>query len=92
MECDVISVYSKEQAIEDEVLSLVGEVEDADILFTTHLVAELSKEDLLRAVCVGLSEVHRFLEPDLAEFSIGGRRVWVDWNGRDITFMLPEDY
>lgn len=92
MKYEVISRYSTEEAIADGVLVRVGEIEDWDVLFTTHLVEELSKEDLLSALYVGLVKARAMNGPDIAEFSIGGRRVWVDDNAYHLTFMLPEDY
>ena len=92
MEGEVISVYTKEQAIEDGVLFQAGELGGQGIILTTHLVAELPKEALLQAVCAGLAKARTFQGPDLAEFPIGAYRVWVDWNGQDLTFMFPEDY
>jgi hypothetical protein len=62
------------------------------VVFTTHLMAELSKEELLVAFVQGLAEVQKFTGPDLKEFHVAGKRVWVDDNGADLTFMFPEDY
>lgn len=92
MEYEVISVYTKDQAIDDGVLFQAGELGGRGIILTTHLIAELPKEALLQAVCLGLSTAQGFKGPDLAEFRVGTQRLWVDDNGRDITLMLPEDY
>lgn len=92
MEYEVISVYAKEQAIEDGVLFQAGELDGQAIVFTTNLISDLPKEALLQALCAGLTRARGFEGPDLAECSVGGHRVWVDWNGTDLTFMRPEDY
>lgn len=92
MEYEVIHAYTKEQAIDDGVLFQAGELDGQGIVVTRHLIEEFPKDVLLVAVCAGLAKARTFQGPDLAEFSVGGRRVWVDWNGSDLTIMFPEDY
>jgi hypothetical protein len=92
MEEEIIYVYSKAQAIEDGVLFDAGLFGGRHILLTTHLVAELTKEELLKALILGFRRVQRFTGPDMAEFMVNGRRIWIDDSGADLTWMFPEDY
>jgi hypothetical protein len=92
MEEEVIYVYSKAQAIEDGVLFEAGLFGGRHIVLTTHLVAELTKEELLKALILGFRRARRFSGPDMAEFMVNGRRIWIDDSGADLTWMFPEDY
>jgi hypothetical protein len=92
MEEEIISVYSKADVIEDGILFQAGRLGERGIVLTTHLLDELSKEELLTALVTGLERARRFTGPDLAGYKVNGRRIWVDDNGADLTFMFPEDY
>jgi hypothetical protein len=92
MENESISVYTKAQAIDDGFQISAGRLGGREITLTTTLVAELTKEELLCALITGLRRAGGFIQPDLAEFRVGEKRIWVDDNGREITLMLPEDY
>ncbi len=89
---EIISVYTKEQAIGDEIVFQAGTCCGRGIVFTTHLIEGLTKEELLIALFKGLAAVGKFKGPDLATIEVNGKRVWVDYNGADITLMFPEDY
>ena len=89
---EIISVYTKEQAINDGVLFQAGEFGGLGMVFTTNLIAQLSKEALLMAVAQGLAAAENFTGPDIASVQIGDKRVLVDYVGKDLTIMLPEDY
>jgi len=89
----VISLYSKEQAIEDGVLfEAPDKHRNKGVVFTTSLIGKLEKEEIICALLKGLKEAAKFTRPDLEEFRIAGKKIWVDDNGQDLTFMLPEDY
>jgi hypothetical protein len=91
MEEEIIFAYTKAEAIEDGILFEAGRLGNRGIVLTTHLLEELSKEDLLTALVQGLERARRFTGPDRAGYTVNGRRVWVDDNGADFTFMFPED-
>jgi hypothetical protein len=89
---EIISVYTKEQAIDDGFLFQAGKFWGLGIVFTENLIARLSKESLLMALLQGLEAAGNFTGPDIATIQVGDTRVWVDYAGKDLTFMLPEDY
>lgn len=90
---EVISVYTKGQAVADGILFEAGErCGNRNIIFTTNLIARLEKEEIITALIKGLKEAQKFTGPDLKEMMINGKRVWVDDNGEDLTYLLPEDY
>lgn len=91
-DAEIISVYTKEQAVDDGILFQAGEFGGLGIVFTTNLINQLPKEALLMAVIQGLSAAQKFTAPDIATIMIGDTRVWVDYVGKDLTFMFPEDY
>jgi hypothetical protein len=87
---EVIFVYSKKQAVEDGILIDFGKLENRGVVFTTNLVNSLEKTELITILLKGLSL--KFERPDLIITHINGKKVYVDWNSRRLTFMLPEDY
>lgn len=87
---EVISFYSKEQAVEDGVLIDFGKFQSRGVVFTPNLIGSLEKTELLTLLLKGLAM--KFERPDLRVETINGKKVYVDWNGQDLTFMLPEDY
>jgi len=89
---EIISIYTKEQAIEDGVLVDFGVFGGRNIVFTSNLIQALEKVEIIVALIDGLAAAEKFVGPDLKELIIGSKRVWVDYVGHDLTFMLPEDY
>lgn len=89
---EIIYSYTKEQAIEDGFLADFGVLGGKNIVFTTNLIQTLEKAEIVLALVEGLAAAEKFAGPDLKELAIGGKRVWVDYVGHDLTFMLPEDY
>lgn len=90
---DPISVYSTEQAIADGMLFEAGRVFGRRIIFTMSLLEKITENAILVTIAVkGLMQATRFLEPDIAIFELGGVKVYVQDNGAELTFMLPEDY
>lgn len=89
---EIISVYIKEQAIEDGILADFGVLGGKNIVFTTNLIQTFEKAEIIAALVEGLAAAEKFEDPDLKEVVIDGKRVWVDYVGHDLTFMLPEDY
>lgn len=91
-DAEIISVYTKEQAIDDGILFQAGEFWGLGIVFTTNLIARLPKEGLLTALLKGLNAASGFTGPDIATVWIWDTKILADFNGADITLMLPEDY
>jgi len=90
---DAIVVYTKEQAIADGILFQSEErYKDRNIIFTTNLIAKLKKKEIIAVLIKGLKEFAKLEKPDLKEMKVSGREIWIDDNGQDLTFLLPEDY
>ncbi len=87
---EVISFYGKEQAVEDGVLIDFGKFGNRGVIFTPNLIGSLEKTELLTLLLKGLAM--KFERPDLRVELINGKKVYVDWNSEDLTFMMPEDY
>jgi hypothetical protein len=87
-----ISIYTREQAIEDGVLMNCGAFNGRSVVLTANLIASLDKHELVSAFAEGLRKGLALEEPDLVSFMIGETKVWVDFVGNDLTIMLPEDY
>ena len=89
---DIISVYTRDNAIEDGIIFNAGRIANREVDLTTNLIAELNKYELVKAIVKGLEIARHFRQPDMKEININGKRIWVDDNGSIITLMLPEDY
>ena len=89
---DIISVYTRDDAIDDGVIFNAGRIANREVDLTTNLIAELDKYELAKAIVMALEVVRSFRQPDMKEIEVNGKRVWVDDNGSIITLMLPEDY
>lgn len=87
-----ISVYTTEQAIEDGLFFDAGRLLNRRIVLTANLLATLEKESLVSALVTGLSEAMKFSRPDLAVYTVAGKKIYVDDNTETITIMLAEDY
>jgi hypothetical protein len=89
---DIISVYTREDAIEDGIIFNAGRIANRDVDLTANLIEKLDKYELAKAIVTALEIARHFRQPDMKEININGKRVWVDDNGSVITLMLPEDY
>lgn len=87
-----IFVYTTEQAIEDGILYNAGRLGDRKVVLTTNLIFSLEKEEIVSALVIGLEKIKAFSQPDLAVYTVNGKKVYADDNGETITLMLPEDY
>lgn len=88
-----ISVYSKDQAIEDGYLADIGSFDGRQIVFTQSLIAKFSKFDLLSFLVRGLEKISNDeTDENLFVFNLGELVVWVSRDSQALTFMLPEDY
>ena len=61
----------------------------AEIELAANLIAKLTKENA-KAIVEGL-DIADFMQPDMKEIEVNGKRVWVYNNGSIITLMLPEN-
>jgi len=91
-EKDIISIYTRQDAIEDRITFNAGRIANREVDLTTNLIAKLDKYELAKAIVMALEAVRSFRLPDMKEIEVNGKKVWVDDNGSVITLMLPEDY
>ncbi len=89
---DVISVYTRQDAIKDGIIFNTGRIANRDVDLTVDLIEKLDKREIAKAIVMALEAVRTFRQPDMKEININGKKVWVDDNGSVITLMLPEDY
>ncbi len=89
---DIISVYTRDDAIEDGVIFKAGRIANRDVDLTANLIARLDKREIAKAIIEALEAARHFRQPDMKEIEVNGKKVWVDDNGQVITLMLPEDY
>lgn len=91
-----ISVYTKEQAIEDGILVKVGFLSNLNlpVIFTTNLFEEV-KDHYKEIITKGLELLNQKNEEDDDNYKlrvIEKNRIWVIANSEGVTFMKPEDY
>lgn len=89
---DIISVYTRDDAVRDGIIFNAGRIANRDVDLTTNLIVKLDKHELAKAIVKGLEIARHFRQPDMKEIVVNGKRIWVDDNGSIITLMLPEDY
>lgn len=93
----VISQYSRSQAIEDGVLVELWSYQGYPVAATSHLYQEVVRAEL-GAIWKEFLCWKRQIEPTLAEedrlfkTGINGKTVWVIDDGTSYTLMYPEDY
>ena len=95
-DCEVISKYSLEDALADDVLVRTGYLEKSKIpvVFTTNLFGEVKDhyKDIIHKGLEMLSQKDFEDTPSMRLRVIEKDRVWVVANPEAITFMKPEDY
>ena len=91
-EKDIISIYTRQDAIKDGIIFNAGRIANRDVDLTTNLIEQLNKHELAKAIVEGLEITRHFRRLGIKEIVVNGKRVWVDDNGSVITLMLPEDY
>jgi len=91
-ENDIISIYTREDAINDGIIFNAGRIANREVDLTTNLIAKLDKYKLARAIVEGLESARHLSKPDMKEIEVNSKKIWVDDNGSVITLMLPEDY
>jgi len=102
-EADVVSVYTREQAIEDGILVRVPYRRDdrqLDLCFTANLFTDYKEDETARDALIerGIRLLQQFDPEDLPGVRklrvIDADRIWVveDFIGGPLTFMRPEDY
>src|SRR5512139_325467 len=102
-EWPIISEYTMDQAIEDEILIEVVEVQRNDrtkirVVFTRTLFEEGGYEDKTKRVALVTRGIELLKKPDPDDTDymrlrvIETGKIWVIQDGNGITFMKPEDY
>jgi len=91
-----ISVYTKEQAIEDGILVKVGFLSSLKlpVIFTTNLFNDV-KDNYREVITRGLELLNKKDPEDDGYYKlrvIEKNRIWVIANSEGVTFMKPEDY
>ena len=96
-ETDIISRYTRQQAVEDGILVEILRWNGIPVMATTHLRDETSLGELMTIW-------HKFIawkdqeemklpeEERLFHTEKDGRKVWVIEDGEAFTIMYPEDY
>jgi hypothetical protein len=94
---DIISRYTRQQAVADGILVEVLRFNGKPVVATTHIAQELGLDELL-AIWREYRYWEKAVKPILPEeeqmFATGanGKRVWVIEDGEAFTLMYPEDY
>jgi hypothetical protein len=94
---DIISRYSRQQAVDDGILVEVLRFNGKPVMATTHLAEEIGLDEV-RAIWKEFRYWDVAVKPALREedqmFSTGanGKRVWVIEDPEAFTIMYPEDY
>jgi hypothetical protein len=94
---DILSRYSRQQAVADGILVEVLRCNGKPVLATAHLTQEIGLDEV-RAIWREFRYWERAVKPALREeeqmFSTGanGKRVWVIEDTEAYTIMYPEDY
>ncbi len=96
-EKDLISKYTQDDAINDGVLVVVGEVNKIKIVFTTNLLFDGFEDTNKRTALVkkGLDLLEKHNDEDTSYMKlrvIEKDKIWVIHNAEGITFMKPSDY
>ena len=96
-EVDILSRYSRQQAVADGILVEVLRFNGKPVMATTHLAEEIGLDEV-RAIWKEFRYWDVAVKPALKEedqlFYTGanGKRVWVIENSEAFTIMYPEDY
>jgi hypothetical protein len=94
---DIISRYSRQQAVDDGILVEVCRFNGKRVMATTHLAQEIGLDEV-RAIWKEFRLWSDTVKPTLPEaeqmFATGasGKRVWVIEDSEAYTIMYPEDY
>jgi hypothetical protein len=94
---DIISRYSRQQAVDDGILVEVLRFHGKPVMATTHIADEIGLTEVLaiwREFRYWDEAVKPALREEEQQFSTGanGKRVWVIEDGESYTIMYPEDY
>jgi hypothetical protein len=94
---DIISRYTRQQAVADGILVEVLRFNGKPVMATTHLAEEIGLDEV-RAIWKEFRYWDEAVKPVLSEdeqtFATGanGKRVWVIEDTEAFTIMYPEDY
>jgi hypothetical protein len=96
-EYEIISKYTKRQAVDDGILIEVLRWNGIPVMATTHISEELGLSELIRI----WREFRFWFEHDkkklpeedqLFSMTVNGKKVWVIEDPSAFTIMFPEDY
>ncbi len=94
---DIVSRYTRQQAVADGVLVEVLRFHGKPVMATTHLANDIGFTEV-RAIWKEFRSWETLVKPALREeeqmFSTGanGKKVWVIEDAEAFTIMYPEDY
>jgi hypothetical protein len=94
---DIISRYSRQQAVDDGILVEVLRFHGKPVMATTHITNDIGLTEVL-AIWREFRYWEAAVKPALREaeqtFATGanGKRVWVIEDPESFTIMYPEDY
>jgi hypothetical protein len=94
---EIISVYTREQAVADGVLVPLFRYQGKPVVATSHIYGETALVDLVR-VFREFDAWDKYDRPQLKEedqlfhMNMNGKKVWVIDDGEAFTIMYPEDY
>ena len=94
---EIISRYSRQQAVEDGVLTEVLRYKGRPVMATSHIYEELGLSDLISIfrefrVWRDTDKAQLPEEKQLFSMPIQGKKVWVIEDAQADTIMYPEDY
>jgi len=72
---DIISVYTREEAIADGIIFNAGRIANREVDLTTNLIEQLDKYELTKAIVEGLDLARHFRQPDTKEIVVNGKKV-----------------
>jgi hypothetical protein len=94
---DIISRYTRQQAVDDGILVEALRFHGKPVMATTHLTQEIGLDEV-RAIWKEFHYWDKTVKPALREeeqmFATGanGKKVWVIEDPEAFTIMYPEDY
>ena len=100
-DCEIVSVYTRQQAIEDGILIKVCDIRWGEIvtpyIATTHIYEDIGFEGAMEIwnefADWRTHTMPSFPEEDLLFYTgVNGKKVWTIEDGEAFTIMYPEDY
>jgi hypothetical protein len=94
---EIISSYSRQQAVEDGVLVEILRYKGRPVMATSHIAEELGLSELIKIfrefrVWRDKDKAKLPEEEQLFNMPVNGKKVWVIEDAEVDTIMYPEDY